>query len=74
MNPQLIAGALCIALGVIWLLLLWLKRKPAVEAKTSDYAEIHRRVVELMAMAPNATMVQYLREAGKALYDAEGKP
>ena len=71
MSPQVVIGLVCLALAGLWLLGLWLGKKPLQTGKTASTVDAHKQIVELIATAPNAAVISHLKEAGKALYDAE---
>lgn len=71
MSPQIVIGGVCLALAALWLLGLWLGKKPLQTSKTASTVDAHKQIVELIASAPNAAVISHLKEAGKALYDAE---
>lgn len=71
MSPQVVIGGVCLALAAIWLLGLWLGKKPLQTGKIVSTVDAHKQIVELIATAPNAAVISHLKEAGKALYDAE---
>lgn len=71
MSPQIIIGGVCLALAALWLLGFWLGKKPLQTGKIASTIDAHKQIVELIATAPNAAVISHLKEAGKALYDAE---
>ena len=71
MTPQIVIGGACLILAGLWLLGLWLGKKPVQTGKVASVVDAHKQIVELIASAPNAAVISHLKEAGKALYDAE---
>lgn len=71
MSTQILIGGVCLALAALWLISLWLGKKPLQTSKVASVVDAHKQIVELIASAPNAAVISHLKEAGKALYDAE---
>ena len=71
MSPQIAIGGVCLALAALWLIGIWFGKKPLQTGKVASTIDAHRQIVELIATTPNAAVISHLKEAGKALYDAE---
>jgi hypothetical protein len=68
---QIVLGIILISVAVLWCLWIALSsRKP----KAVNVSDMHSTIVALIDEAPNARVADHLKAAGKALYDAEGKP
>jgi hypothetical protein len=71
MSPQVVLGIILIVVAVLWCLWIALSsRKP----KSANISDMHGTIVSMIEAAPNARVAEHLKAAGKALYDAEGKP
>jgi site-specific recombinase len=70
-SVQIVLGVILIVVAVLWCLWIALSsRKP----KAVNISDMHSTIVALIEKAPNARVAEHLKAAGKALYDAEGKP
>jgi hypothetical protein len=71
MSPQVVLGIVLIVVAVLWCLYVVITNgKP----KSANVSDMHSTIVAMIEAAPNARVADHLKAAGKALYDAEGKP
>jgi hypothetical protein len=70
-SVQIVLGIILIVVAVAWCIYVVIaNRKP----KAANVSDMHSTIVAMIEAAPNARVAEHLKAAGKALYDAEGKP